>query len=169
MSVFTPAISCLTTSNLPYHGPNISGSYAILYFIASDFTFTARHIHNWAMFLLLPSHFILSGAISNCLPQGISYTGASQEALVVKNLSANAGDSRDMGSTPGSERSPEGGDSSPLQYSGLENLMDRGAWWATVHRVAESRTQLKWLSMHTDFLSSILDIFLGVLWGELIF
>ena len=50
------------------HGPNIPGSYAILFFTALDFTFTTRHIHNWASFLLWPSYFILSGAISNCRP-----------------------------------------------------------------------------------------------------
>ena len=47
------------------HGPNILGSYAILFFTASDFIFTTKHIHNWASFLLWPRHFILSGAISN--------------------------------------------------------------------------------------------------------
>ena len=46
---------------------NISGSYEIWFFIALDFTFTTRHIHNWVSFLLWPSCFILSEAISNCL------------------------------------------------------------------------------------------------------
>ena len=50
------------------HGPNISGSYVVLLFIASDFTFITRHIHNWVSLLLWPSRFILSGAISNCPP-----------------------------------------------------------------------------------------------------
>ena len=61
-------------------------------------------------------------------------------ALVVKNLSANAGDVRDGGSIPGLGRSPGGGHGYPLQYACLENPMDRGAWWATVHGVAKSRT-----------------------------
>ena len=61
-------------------------------------------------------------------------------ALGVKNLSTNAGDLRDMGSIPGSERSPGGGHGNPLQYSCLENPMYRGAWQATVRRVAESDT-----------------------------
>ena len=65
-------------------------------------------------------------------------TGASQVALVVKNPRANAGDIRDMGSTPGLGRSPGGGHSNPLQYSCLENPMERGAF--AVHRVAKSRT-----------------------------
>ena len=61
---------------------------------------------------------------------------------MVKNLPANAGDVRDVGSMPGSGRSPGGGHSNPLQYSCLENPMNRGAWWAIVHRVAKSWTRL---------------------------
>ena len=55
--------------------------------------------------------------------------------LVVKNLPANAGDIKDVGSIPGWEDPLEGRHGSPLQYSCLENCMDRGAWWATVHRL----------------------------------
>ena len=66
--------------------------------------------------------------------------GASQVVLVVKNLPVNAGDIRDMGLILGLGRSPGGGNGNPLQYSCLENFMDRGAWWATVHGVAESDT-----------------------------
>ena len=62
---------------------------------------------------------------------------------MVKNPTANAGDVRDVGSIPGSERSPGGGHGSPLQYSCLENPMDRGAWRATVHSVAKGLIQLK--------------------------
>ena len=62
---------------------------------------------------------------------------------MVKNPPARAGDIRDVGSTPASGRSPGGGHGNPLQYSCLENLMDRGAWWAMVHGVAKSRTRLK--------------------------
>ena len=69
-------------------------------------------------------------------------------ALVVKNLSANAGDIRDENSILGSGRSPGEGHSNPLQYSCMENPMNRGAWWATVHRVAQSWAQLKWLTTH---------------------
>ena len=57
---------------------------------------------------------------------------------MVKNPPANAGD--DMDSFTGSGRSPGGGYGNPLQYSCLENPMDRGAWWATVHAVAKSWT-----------------------------
>ena len=58
---------------------------------------------------------------------------------VVKKSPANAGDE---GLIPGSGRSPREGNGNPLQYSCLENPMDRGAWWATVHRAAKSQTQL---------------------------
>ena len=53
--------------------------------------------------------------------------------LVAKNTSANAGDIKDVGSIPGLGRSPGGGHGNPLQYSCLENPVDRGAWWVTVH------------------------------------
>ena len=70
-------------------------------------------------------------------------------ALVVKNLPANAGGARDGGSIPGSGRSPGGENGNPLQNYCLENSMDGGAWRATVHGVAKSRTRLKQLSMYT--------------------
>ena len=54
---------------------------------------------------------------------------------MVKSLPASAGDIRDMGSIPGLGRSPGGEYGNPLQYSCLENPVDRGAWWATVHGV----------------------------------
>jgi len=59
--------------------------------------------------------------------------------LVVKKPSANTGDIRDVGSIPGSGRVPGGGHGNPLQYFFLENPMDRGAWWATVHRLQRVR------------------------------
>ena len=61
-------------------------------------------------------------------------------ALVVKNPPANAGDVRDASSIPGLGRSLGGGHGHPLQYSCLENPMDRGAWQATFHKVTKSRT-----------------------------
>ena len=70
----------------------------------------------------------------------------SQVAQEVKNLPANAGDARDVGSIPGLGRSPGEGIGNPLQYSCLDNPMDKGAWQATVHGVAKSGTQLKQLS-----------------------
>ena len=56
--------------------------------------------------------------------------GAFQVALVIKSLLVNSGDTRDPGSIPGLGKSPRGGHGNPLQYSCLENPMDRGAWWA---------------------------------------
>jgi len=63
-------------------------------------------------------------------------------AQLVKNLLANAGDLRDAGSVPQLGRCPGEGNGSMLQYSYLENSMDRGAWWATVHGVTKSKTRL---------------------------
>ena len=70
------------------------------------------------------------------------WEGASQVALVVKNLPANAGDIRDVGLISGLGRSPGGGNGNLLQYSCLENPMDRGAWQTIVHGVPKSWTQL---------------------------
>ena len=70
-------------------------------------------------------------------------------ALVVKNLPAKAGDGRDAGSITGLERSTGGGHGNPLQYSYLENTIDRRAWQATVHRVSKSWTQLRRFSIHS--------------------
>ena len=69
-------------------------------------------------------------------------------AGVVKNPPANVGNARDMGLIPGLGRSPGGGHGNPLQYPCLGNPTDRGVWWATVRRIAKSRTWLKWLNMH---------------------
>ena len=73
---------------------------------------------------------------------------AAQVVLVVKNPRANARDIRDVGLIPGSGRSPGGRHDDPLQYSCLGNLLDRGAWQATVHGVTKSQTRLKQLSTH---------------------
>ena len=69
---------------------------------------------------------------------------------------------RDMGSVPGLGRSPGGEHGNPLQYSCLENPMDRGAWRATVHRVTKSHTQLKQFSTHTHT-CTVLFFFLCIL------
>ena len=61
-------------------------------------------------------------------------------ALVVKNPPVNTGDARDAGSIPGSGRSPGVGNGNPLQYSCLDNSMDREAWWAIVYGVTKSWT-----------------------------
>ena len=88
------------------------------------------------------------GAEMANVPHELSYTPGIQVALVVKNPSASAGDVRDSGSVPGSGKYPGGGHGNPLEYSCLENSMDRGAWRATVHKVAKSWTQLSNL-VHT--------------------
>ena len=69
----------------------------------------------------------------------LTYPFGFPSGSVVKNLPANA---EDEGLIPGSGRAPEKGNGNPLQYSFLENPMARGAWWATVHEVAKSRTRL---------------------------
>jgi len=66
--------------------------------------------------------------------------------LSSKESACNAEDTGNMGSIPGSGRSPGGGHGNPLQYSCLENPMDRGVWWAIVHRVTKNWTRLKRLS-----------------------
>ena len=71
-------------------------------------------------------------------------------ALVVKDPPANEGDTRDAGSIPGMERSPGGGLGNPLQYSCLENHVNRGVWRATVQRVTKSQTRLKQLNTPRD-------------------
>ena len=75
--------------------------------------------------------------------------------LVVKNPPTNAVDIRDASLIPGSGRFPGGGPGNPLQYSCLENPIDRWAWWTTVHGVAKSQTQLKWLSTTYRWFSSV--------------
>ena len=72
-----------------------------------------------------------------------------QVALVINNLPVSAGNLRDSDLIPGLGRSPGGGHGNPLQYSCLENPMDRGAWWATVHSITKSWTWLKLGCTHT--------------------
>ena len=79
--------------------------------------------------------------------------GASQVALLVENLPADAGDVRDAGSIRGSGRSPGREHGNPL-----EKIMDRGAWWAIVQRVTKSRTTLKQLSMNAHKQVEFLDV-----------
>ena len=79
-------------------------------------------------------------------------------ALVFKNPPADAGDIRDRGSIPGLGRSPGERNGNPLQYSCLENPMDEGAWQATVHEIAKSRTQLSDFTSFFQLSSSIITI-----------
>ena len=74
-------------------------------------------------FFFFKRHFLLEGA-----------------SLVAQEVKASACNAGDLGSIPGSGRSPGEGNGNPLQYSRLENPLDRGAWWATVHGVTKSQT-----------------------------
>ena len=78
-------------------------------------------------------------------------------ALVVKNPPANAGDIRDLGFIPELGRSPRGEHGYPLQYSCLENPMERGPWWATVHWGAKSWTQLSQFSIASPIEEELWD------------
>ena len=125
--------SCLTLCDPTDHGPPGSSVHGIL----------QARILEWVA---------ISFSSDKVWSEGrglISRIWASQVALVVKKLPANAGDVRTAGSILRSRRSPGGGYGNSLKYSCLENPMDRGAWKATVYRVPKSQTQLKWLSMDT--------------------
>ena len=74
-------------------------------------------------------------------------------ALTGKESACNAGTTGHAGSIPGSVRAPGGGHGNPLLYFYLEKPMDRGAWWATVHRITKSQTQLKRLGTHMHTLA----------------
>ena len=85
----------------------------------------------------------LSSFLFNCLVENVQTAAIPRVfpvATVVKNPPANAGDARDAGLITGSGRSPGEGHGNPLQYSCLENPVDRGAWWATVCGVTKSQT-----------------------------
>ena len=86
---------------------------------------------------------------------------ASQVTQVVKNLPANAGDTRDAGSFPGLGISPGLWNGNPLQYSGLKSPRDRGACWAAVYGVTQSWTRLTWLSSSNPFQHSCLESFMA--------
>ena len=99
----------------------------------------ARSVWNGQGQVRIPEASLLStlfGALLGVLRGG----GASQVTLVVNSLPANAGDTKDETSIPESVRAPLGGHGNLLQYSCLENPMDRGAWRAAVHRVTQSQT-----------------------------
>ena len=106
-----------------------------------------QRIQFWVLkTIFIETQFIYNVVLVSGVQQ--SEMQSSQVALVVKNPPANAGDARDMSSIPGLGRSPGGGHGNPLQYSCLENPMDRGAWWATIHRVAKSWIRMRQLSTH---------------------
>ena len=98
------------------------------------FTLSSVPYHCFCCFLCLE---LLSPCLLNCF-----LTLRKQVAQCLKNLPARAADARDEGSILGSVRSPGGGNDNPLQYSYLESPLDKEAWWATIHGVTESWTQL---------------------------
>ena len=104
-----------------------------MYSLVAFFTLLCNHHHYLSLELFKPP--ILKLYPLNCITPW-----PSQVALVVKNLPANAEDIRDVSSIPELGRSPGEGHGNPLQYSHLENPIDKGAWWAIVHSVAESDT-----------------------------
>ena len=106
----------------------ISFSSILQYSVQKSFVSLARFI---------PKYFVLFDAIIYKIVFLFPFL---RVALVVKNSPANAGDIKDTGSIPGWGRSPAGGHGNTLQYSCLENFMDRGAWWTIVHGVTESGT-----------------------------
>ena len=83
--------------------------------------------------------------------------------LTVKNLPANEGAIRDAGSIPGSGRFPEGGHGNLLQYSCLENPMDRGAWGATVHGACKESDTTEQLSLSITYIAKLSLIYLACL------
>ena len=105
---------------------------------------------SFKFFLYLQTIYLQSCTLSSCywLLSLFIRLWASCVALVVKNLCANVGDIREEGSIPGSRRSLGRGHDNPLQYSWLENPMNRRAYWAIVHSVPKSWTWLKQLCMH---------------------
>ena len=124
-------------------------------------------IWNWAVGAGAAGVFYNSSSQSWMILHTLRDIWGSPDGAVVKNPPANAGDARDSGLIPGLGRFPGGGHSNPLQYSCLENLMDWGAWWTTVHRVPESWT---WLNTHTrtqGIIWSCLEICHNQMcWGE---
>ena len=87
------------------------------------------------------------GGANKDKPGGVIQRGGLPQWLRGKGSACNAGDAGDSGSIPGSGRSPGVGHDNPLQHSCLENVMDRGAWQATVHGVTKSWTRLEQLSI----------------------
>ena len=107
------------------------------------------------LFLYLSSEGVKSSyctELNSVTPPPNLHDGAASKGFpcssVGKESACSAGD---WGSIPGLGRSPGEGNGKPLQYPGLENLMDRGAWWAAVHEVAKSQTQLSDLARSTHF------------------
>ena len=131
--------------------PKYHQQWRIFFCLMNNGTMWQFSIYNCFHFIYTLNSCVFSLFCSrNIFWSVVSHIWASQVVLEEKNLLVNAGDVRHVGSIPGSGRSPGGGHGNPLQYSGLENPMDRGAWRSTVHRVTKSQTWLKQLSMHAS-------------------
>ena len=102
------------------------------------------------------------------LEVSIEKCGASWVAPVLKNPPAKAGDKRDAGLIYVSERSPGEGHGNLLQYSCLENSMDREAWQATVHKVTKSQTRLKQLNVHVEKYTSRFPCSIGLSFNDVL-
>ena len=115
--------------------------------------------HDWMTFTFTPTMVCCCCLVTKLCPtlcNPVDYGMVFPHSSVGKESACNAGD---LGSIPGSGRSPGEGNGNPLQYSCLEKSMDRGAWQATVHGFAKSQT---WLSMHAcinDISFSLLTYF----------
>ena len=124
------------------HGVFQKGFSESWFFESKAFLFQAPLSHLWQQ----ETTPCQQSLISDANQQWSLVSRYSQVVLVVKNPPASAGDAGDLDLIPGSRRSPRGEHGNPLQYSCLENPMDRGARWATVHRVTKSQIRLKWFS-----------------------
>ena len=135
---------------------SVTCNHAFSYDSPSDCTFiwwtcsylsrlTSSSIHN----MLLMVQLLMDHPRSAHLLYLVRFAWASQVPLVVKNLPASAADIRGVGSIPGLGRSPGGEHGNSLQYSCLENPMDRGDGWAVVHRITQRWVWLKQLNTHT--------------------
>ena len=140
LSAFFHSAWLFCDSSVPLLGINISFPFA---FQSTVWIYHSSYIHS-----PFNGHRGCTqiGAVMNKVAMYVTWL--SQAALVVKCLPANMGECKWHGSIPGSGRSPGGRRDNLLQYSCLENPMDREAWQAMVHRVAKSRIWLKRLSMH---------------------
>ena len=124
----------LSTDSVPFAELIINSSLTTGFFLPTS----------WMAF---PIFFLPDLTLANLYSQVWGFPGVS----VVKSPPTNAGDPRDSGSIPGSGRSLGGGNGNPLQYSCLEQSMDKGAWWATVHGVMKSQTHLSdWAWTHSQ-------------------
>ena len=111
--------------------------------VSSEHSSLGQH-HNISIFPLIYIWLFFFFLVFSC-----EHVGASQVALVVKNLPTCAGGLWDLDLIAGLRRSPERGHGNPFQYSCLENPMGRGSWWTTIHGVTKSQIRLERLITHT--------------------